>query len=893
VGVSARRVINGFSLILCLLLPAAAAEEGRRSLGPVQGPGLVAVQAVAPVQAPPQPTQPTQPTQPATPPSGQPAAPGQPSGQAGDQKPAEPQGSTDPDNLPRRRDNLIVMTFENADVTAVLRMLSELWGETIYAHPDLKGPMTVLSAKDVTIPESFAIMKAALNVRGFSLVGTLEDDAPIIEIWPRKEMVAQGGEVKVGRDPALVDKDVAVITQVVPLQFIRAKVIADTLGNLVSKDNASLVAIEDTNSVIITDRAENVKRLLEVIAAIDSVPADRRQLELVTLENANATDVQRLLVEIFSDPIGALNRQLGASRGNQQAQQQVMMLLQAGALDPSDQVKITSDTRTNSLVLYGPPEVLASLKLVIKDLDRNVTQQVIFRKFALQYADAVALAQNLNTVFQQPMGTTRSTPSFFRRSSSESETGRPGFTQLKENLVIADPRTNSLLVTANPDNMRIFEDLIRSMDQPTELQQVVEVIQLEFATASTVQRAVQQVLRGSGSSSGFFFFLFGSQGAQDSPLEQLKDVTIVSNSESNSIILTGPAEALPTVRRIIESLDQPQAQVYISVIIADVTLTNEENLGVEMSWLAAPGENGQVSTALDTNAAIPTGIRYALVSDEFNALLRALSDRDKVKVLSTPHITTLDNVEATISIGTQFPFPQTNESSGGTVQTSFDFKDIQIELQVTPRVSVASQQVVMDVEQTIDELTGTLRQGVAEVPIIATRRAETKVMVKSGQTIVIGGIIRDRTEKSQTGVPILQDIPILGALFRRTRDRTERTELMVFLTPFVVTTDEQLDRIRSSRQGELSTAFPQVGEYIDKQQQYREDAPAVSSTAKPEPTPQPMPQPVPEMQQPERSRAAAILGPQRAPSADRRVRLDLQPPANSPDERRPLGPVRP
>lgn len=881
-GASARRLTFGLGVLGCLLLPAAG-EDGSHSLGPARS--LVPVQAVAPVQAPPQPSQPT------TPPSGQPAAPGQPSGQSGDQKPTEPQGSTDPENLPRRRDNLIVMTFENADVTAVLRMLSELWGETIYAHPDLKGPMTVLSAKDVTIPESFAIMKAALNVRGFTMVGTLEDESPIIEIWPRKEMVAQGGEVKVGRNPDEVDKDVAVITQVVPLQFIRAKVIADTLSNLVSKDNASLVAIEDTNSVIITDRAENVKRLLEVIGAIDSVPADRRQLELVTLENANATDVQRLLIEIYSDPIGALNRQLGASRGNQQAQQQVMMLLQAGALDPSDQVKITADTRTNSLVIYGPPEVLTSLKAVIKDLDRNVTQQVIFRKFPLQYADAVALAQNLNTVFQQPMGTTRSTPSFFRRSSSETETGRPGFTQLKENLVIADPRTNSLLVTANPDNMRIFEDLIRSMDQPTQLQQVVEVIQLEFATALTVQRAVQQVLRGTGSSSGFFFFLFGSQGAQDSPLEQLKDVTIVANTETNSIILTGPSEALPTVRRIIESLDQPQAQVYISVIIADVTLTDQENLGVELSWLAAPGENGQASTALDTDAAIPTGIRYALVSDEFNALLRALSDRNKVKVLSTPHITTLDNVEATISIGTQFPFPQTNESSGGTVQTSFDFKDIQIELEVTPRVSVASQQVVMDVNQTIDELTGTLRQGTAEVPIIATRRADTKVMVKSGQTIVIGGIIRDRTEKIQTGVPLLQDIPIIGALFRRTRDTTERTELMVFLTPFVVTTDEQLDRIRTSRQNELSTAFPQVGEYIDKQQAYREEAPGVSAVTTPEPTPQPTPQPVPETQQPERSRAAALLGPRLPAAPDRRIRMELPAPAR--DERRELGPVKP
>lgn len=848
-----------------LVAGVAVAQETVAPLGPLPTPlGPIRVQAEPPT-----------PTPGPTPGGEQPGQPGQPA------QPTQPQqhpGATDPDNLPRLRDNLVVMTFENADLSAVLRALSELWGKPIAASPELTGNITVLAPADVTVPESFEIMRSALNVRGFIMQGDLTDDTTVIRILPRKELVGRGGEVQVGRDPATVVQTENVITQVVPLHYVRAATVASALESLISKDNANIVAIDDTNTLIITDQAENVRRLLEVIAAIDDIPQERRELLVIPLENANAQDIQQLLVNIYSDPVGALARQLqGAGRQNPQAQQTIIQMLQAGAIDPTSGVRITADTRTNALVLYGPPEVLAQLEPVVRQLDRNITQQVIFRKFELRYADAASVAEDLNLLFPQPQGSAQATPIFFRRRGGGSDEGRAGFTSLKENLVVPDARTNSLLVTATPDNMRVFEELIRSMDQPTELHQVVEVIPLEFADARQVQQALTQLLRGSSGSRGFFFFLFGGQRNQDSPLERLREVTVVASQETNALIVTGPSESLPEVRRIIDSLDQPQAQVYISVIIADVTLSDAETLGVEMSWLKAPFSDSSATTDFDLDTNVPQGIRYALVSTEFQALLRALTDRNKVKVLSTPHITTLDNAPATISIGTQFPFPQTNESSGGTVQTSFDFKDIAIELEVVPRVSLGSQMVVLDVAQTIDELTGTIRQGNSEVPLIATRRADTRVMVESGQTIVIGGIIREREEKLQSGVPVLQDIPILGNLFRRTRTANERTELMVFLTPFVVTTDEQLQRIRLSRQKELAASFPQVEKYLEQQEMYREDRPPEPLAPAPEPQPLPAPTPVPE----------ASLG-----RNGTQISVMLGPPTPREEEPRPLGPVR-
>lgn len=800
-------------------------------------------------------------TQPGAPPpgvpgqpgSGQPGQPGEQPGQPGGQpaQPAGPAPVVDPDNLPRRRDGLVTMSFVNADVGAVLQALAEIWGETVTPHPELTGTITVVSAKDVTIEESFAIMSSALNVRGFTMVGTLDDDRKVVEIWPKKAVVGRGGPVQVGSDAAAITAGPDVITQVVPLRYIRSKTIADALRGLVTQDASNIVSIDDTNTLVITDSAQNVKRLLEIIATLDTLPEDRRKVEVVTLKNGNASDIQQILTSLYSDPISSLQRRLqgGGGQDPQRAMQAIQML-QAGLIDPSDQVKITADTRTNSLVIYATPEVVEQLKTVIAGLDKDVTQQVVFRSFPLQYAQTEAVVEQLQDVFPQPEGISSGggLPSFFRRFGGFGrDQGRPGFTSLRENLVVADVRTNSVLVTATPENMLVYEDLIRSLDKPSELQDVLEVVQLEFGDATQIQRTLQQLLRGGGGGGGFFFFLFGGGSRnQDTPLEQLRDVTVVADGQTNSLILSGPNSTLPTVRRMIDALDQPQAQVYISVIIADVTLRDDQQLGVEMSWLKAPGTDDTAETQFNLDSTITQGIRYALVDSEFQALLRALSDRNKVKVLSTPHITTLDNVEAEISIGQQFPFVSSaTEQTGGNFRTTTDFKDIVIRLQVTPRVSLGSQMVVLDVNQTIDELVDTLEQGGFEQPLIATRTADTQVMVQSGQTIVIGGIIRDRLAESRVGVPILQDLPIIGGLFRRTRKETERTELMVFMTPFVVTDDEQLDAIRRMRQDQLRENLPQVEQYLRLDQQIGSETPEEPGPAPEEPGPMPPEEPTP------------------------------------------------
>jgi general secretion pathway protein D len=172
--------------------------------------------------------------------------------------------------------------------------------------------------------------------------------------------------------------------------------------------------------------------------------------------------------------------------------------------------------------------------------------------------------------------------------------------------------------------------------------------------------------------------------------------------------------------------------------------------------------------------------------------------------------------------------------------------------------------VQLEVQQTIDELVSTVQQGNAVLPVIGSREANTQVMVQSGQTIVIGGIIRDRESKQRTGIPLLQDLPLIGPLFRSTKDVSERAELMVFLTPFVITSDAQLQRIKEQRIKDLSDRFPEVLNYLDNQQSFGEELPAPPAEPTPPPTPQPPTEPVPQAAGPERSRTGSgrpSLGP--------------------------------
>lgn len=745
------------------------------------------------------------------------AQPGQPPPPpAGQEQPAQPPQPAQPAPLPelRRPGGLISMAFENADIGAVLRALSDIWNTTIVADPSLAGTITVISTVDVTPEESFEILRSVLDVKGFTLLGRLGDK--VIKVVPKVSAPTQGAARVYGpRPPEEIGDGDKIITQIFALKYVQATRLQQELRSLVPQGQGVITAISATNHLIVTDTTANVRRLAEIIQILDRPDVEVLELEVITLKNADAQQIAQLITQIFqTTDTRQLAQQLfrgGPPPGGPEGQQAVQMLLQQGAFDLRSTVRVQPDLRTNSLVVYASRKNIDAIKELVEKLDVDLRPRIIFKTYRLQNADAQAVAQAVSQLLLPPPTGVRAGVGgggFFPFGGGFGFRTLPtdllqqrrgsGMTNLQENMVVPDIRTNSVTVTSTEENIPIIDQLIAALDSEASLKNLTRVFRLENAVASELAQTLNQIFRGQVGFGGFFGFIFGVQQAQG-PLGQLRNLTAIAEPKTNSVIVTGPAHTFDLVEELVRSLDQRVPQVYIHVVIADITLTDEEKLGVQWSWLNSTSRGDVISTqfGLETET---TGLRYSILNTDFTSLLHMLATRSDVQVISTPHIMTLDNTEGQIIIGTRYPFIRSIVTTATAVVPQFQFEDISLSLTVTPHINRQSGLITLEVNQTINELTGTVQQSGYTLPIIANREATTSVLVRSGQTIIIGGIRRERDDVTVNKVPILGDIPLVGELFRSRRKQKTQSELVVFLTPFIVETDEQAAQLRQQQE---------------------------------------------------------------------------------------------
>ncbi len=271
---------------------------------------------------------------------------------------------------------------------------------------------------------------------------------------------------------------------------------------------------------------------------------------------------------------------------------------------------------------------------------------------------------------------------------------------------------------------------------------------------------------------------------------------------TNSILTRCNRRDYETVLSVIEKLDLYPKQVLIEMVIAEVQLDDSTKLGVEWSYLMDMGSDATGEISLNTNLSdnIKSGLSYLVKNtDRLTARLKALADDNQVQILSTPTLLASDNKQATINIGDEVPIPsktEEREDDTGTAKTStttLQYRDTGIILDVTPKINKHGM-VRMEISQEVSNQSDKQVEGIT-APIISTRNTKTSVAVNDGQTIVIGGLIKQTRERSNSGVPYLRNIPGLGNLFRYQEDSFENTELIVFITPHVVLNAQDSDFI--------------------------------------------------------------------------------------------------
>ena len=390
----------------------------------------------------------------------------------------------------------------------------------------------------------------------------------------------------------------------------------------------------------------------------------------------------------------------------------------------------------------------------------------------------------------------------------------------KDGSMISYPPTNAIIITDATANVRKMESLIQSLDMPvSEGRGKINVYYLKHANsedfakvmAALVSRLPVPPAGGGAPPAGPATILEGQ-------------VTITSDKATNSLIVVGSPGDYETIKDVIQKLDIRRRQVYVEAAIIEMSLSKQRELGLEFQATniknlgdgntvnAIGGTNfGNIGNAIASGPAGLAGMNgltvgavkgtFTFRGQEFlnvGALLRALQTDSDVNVLSTPNILTTDNQKAEIMVGENVPFvaSQTQSATTGGIPTyNIDRKDVGITLKLTPQIT-SDDSVRLDINQEISAIIATAGINPNLLgPSTSKRSATTTVVVKDRETVVIGGLIRDNVTSTTSKVPLLGDIPLLGWLFKFKNTRVEKTNLMIFITPYIIKNESEAEDI--------------------------------------------------------------------------------------------------
>lgn len=622
-----------------------------------------------------------------------------------------------------------------------------------------------------------------------------------------------------------------------------------------------------TNSVIATATKDNLDMLEKVVKQMDGETTESVRLKLYPLRYADSKAVADLITKVYEDEASQsrqANRAQQQQRlpvwmggapsvGNEPT----------GA---SREVRAVADIRSNSVVVAANEGNMRTIDDLIANLDRQLTDILRIKIYELKNANATQMATTLREMFRpqitatqnagrpQQQGGQPNAPFGAFGNRSGAGAGSSLLAPNQEIEITPDARTNSVVVKASEDYIAVINEIVEQLDRnPTEALSTY-VIGLRNANAGELAQVIQQLLRGGSAGTGNRPNQNQNQGnrnansnnqrpatrtggnnstrnlgplqdqdpapapeppSQDAPQDEDQrrsvegQADVQADTATNSLVIRTSPRNLEALRSIIQNLDRPRPQVLIKVLIAEVTLDKDTRYGVEGFWENKFRVNGDAITQRHgTNFDLPTtGFSTLITGDEMQAALNAFSEEGRLKVLATPRVLVLDNSTANINVGKEVPrvTNSTINQLGNTVNT-VTYERLGILLEVTPHINFDGL-VTIDVHPEISDIAPVseaivITPGVTS-PTFNVNSADTTVAVRTGQTVVIGGLIRESQSDTITKVPLLGDIPILGLLFSNTVKETIQRELMIFLTPIVAYTSAQLEEMTELEKAKL------------------------------------------------------------------------------------------
>jgi general secretion pathway protein D len=448
------------------------------------------------------------------------------------------------------------------------------------------------------------------------------------------------------------------------------------------------------------------------------------------------------------------------------------------------ETRIQANQASNSIVITGRAQNVQRIREIIHDIDKPNNET--FELVALQYA----LASQVATTLQGLMGS--STPGV---EGAIPSTGK----------ISADERTNSVLIAGDKATRERLRAAIEKLDIPKASEGDTKVIQLRYAKAEDVvavlngvSPALQKQTAASAPKELNQAAVAGAAGTTGMSAS-VNGVTVLADKSSNAVIISGPPTLQKNMMKVIAQLDRRRAQVLVEAIIAEVSTDLSNKIGVGLvangittnqAGLIGVSNFGGIASAVSayTTKSIPGGFVMGGGSDSFAAIMEALKGDAATNILSTPTLVTLDNEAAEIVVGQEVPFKtgSSTKAVDGTTNpfTTIERKDVGLSFKITPQIN-RGKTVNLKIEQENSNVATATVEGASDL-ITNKRKISTNVMVDDGQILILGGLIEDNFKDSESKVPVLGDIPVLGSVFRNNTKSAVKRNLMVFIHPVIM-----------------------------------------------------------------------------------------------------------
>lgn len=635
-------------------------------------------------------------------------------------------------------DERVEIRFERATIDFVLRqLLGGALGLEYIAPNDLGGSITFRTEQRVPKSQVLQIVRDILGREGL----VMKQVNGIYHVGRSELIAAMEANAAAGRSNDRV-------ARVVRLRRGNAAEVAGVIRQLVP-DDVQIIAANAPDALIVRGMPPEVERVQEMIASLAARGLGDDRVAIIQLRNTQPERMATIIGEF------------------------------AKARRAEDLTVVPLERQQALLVGTRDRSLMAGVRNLIRSADVDRSDEATLRLIPLKFLNADDIVPQLNQIFAQGGAAGASAA---RGRPGGGDVARQGGRGLPFPVTVRGPTTAPL--QADP------EDGERPLTPPPP----VNGFRFGDRTFTDAPSGQQAPAAGPGAPAG------PATTASISPGGAAPQVRIVADPRNNTVMVFSNMPTFRRVREVLASLDRPQAQVVIEATVLEVQINDALQYGVQAylqgrgfsirsSVDPRPSDNGRPGGRV--------GIGTSIGDVRVDVVIQALQEITNVKVISSPYLTVVDGKQARLVIGDQIPFAARTQSSNNlgnvTVTEEIETRDTGVVLDVTPRV-FSNNSVALTVNQSVSRPAQSAFQG-DRTPIISTRSVTSNIMLQSGRTVLLAGLIQERLDQSETGVPVLRRIPLLGELFKSNEDRVGRQELLVLITPRVVRQGWQMDEI--------------------------------------------------------------------------------------------------